>query len=123
MKNDFRKMQQIYEAHFYQDLDDDGKDQYYSGISESIQPFIKKCRDVAELVSEISEDVTSLLYSEEFKMIKELIENYTEYPEMEMKEFMIFFSQKVEGLDQISNNLAEEIEPFLKETLTGTKLR
>jgi hypothetical protein len=124
MLNDLKQIQKLYESHFYNDLDDDTKDKYYSLIKDQIEPFVKKCHELAIKIQKLSFELESLSYTDEFKQLKETVENYTENPNVEMREIIGFLVGKKRNLDHCVYELADDnIGPFLTDILTGNKLQ
>jgi hypothetical protein len=121
---DIKNIAILYESHFYDDMSDDQKDQYYSHIKGEIKPFVSECNQLAIAIQEISYKIEELTYSEEYKKLKELIENYTENPEQEERDIITFIIDRKKDLDRCTHELtADNVSEFLTDILTGNKLQ
>lgn len=122
--SDIKKLGMIYESHFYNDLPQDQQNLYYSGIKNEITPFVELCHDIAVRIEELSRQIDSLPYLDEYNNLKNLIENNTENPEVEMKEILGFLLGKRQNLKHCSYELSKDnVSELLIDILTGNKIQ
>jgi hypothetical protein len=120
MNKSFKELQNIYEAHYYNNLSPEEKDLYYTNIIEQIEEYLKKYNDIAKEIYNLSQDLEYI----DLKNLQKLFESHTENPAIEFRDFRGFILDKLSSLRHVAHDLEyENMRSELTDILTGNKLQ